>query len=129
MQVLQEAYGFKGERVWMAASGFGGGIGRLQSVCGAVTGGVMALGLREGQSVESPRADPKRISTAVRPKVKEFVERFRAEFGAIDCGALLPFDFKQPGGYEAFQASGIKHQTCQRYKDFAVRLLAEEKGV
>lgn len=96
----------------------------MQMVCGAVTGGVMALGLKEGQSPENPKADPKKLGAVVRPKVREFVERFQAEFGAVECGALLPFDFKTPGGYEAFQASGIKETTCKRFIKFAAETLA-----
>lgn len=126
LMVLQEVYDLEGEKLLTAAAGFGGGLGRLQSVCGAVAGAVIALGLHEGQSVADQKAEPKKVSTSVRPKVREFVERFQAEFGAIECRALLPFDFNVPGGFEAFQASGIKQQTCHRYVRFAVEMLAKQ---
>ncbi|NTU86942.1 MAG: C_GCAxxG_C_C family protein, partial [Chlorobiaceae bacterium] len=38
--------GIAGDTALKIASGFGGGIGRMQEVCGAVTGGVMVIGAR-----------------------------------------------------------------------------------
>ena len=41
---VQEMFGLPGDDALKAATGFAGGIGRTGSVCGAVLGGVMALG-------------------------------------------------------------------------------------
>jgi C_GCAxxG_C_C family probable redox protein len=42
---IQELFGLKADDALKAATGFAGGMGRTGSVCGAFTGGVMALGL------------------------------------------------------------------------------------
>ncbi len=120
MQVLQEVYGLEGDRLWTAAAGFGGGVGRLQSVCGALAGGTMAIGLLEG----SRAGDPKKTADAIRPEVRRLVEGFRERFGAIECRDLVPFDFSLPGGYDAFKASNCKQERCHHYVRYVVETLA-----
>lgn len=61
------------------AAPFGGGMGRLRLTCGAVTGAVMALGLKK-------RDLPKSELYAL---VQEFARRFEAENGSVICGELL----------------------------------------
>ncbi len=67
------------------ASSFGGGVGRLREICGAVSGGCMALGLRYG-GYDS--ADPQAKADHYR-RVQEFVNAFREENHAILCRELL----------------------------------------
>jgi len=67
------------------SSSFGGGIGRLREVCGAVSGAMMALGALRGYSNIS---DPdKKIRHYER--VQEFARRFREKNGSIICRELL----------------------------------------
>ena len=67
------------------ASGFGGGIGRMREVCGAVSGAVMVLDMVGGYF------DPKAAAekTAHYARVQEFARRYRAETGSIICRELL----------------------------------------
>ena len=62
------------------AAGFGGGMG-IDSVCGALTGAVMALGVLfiEDRAHESDR---------LKLLEKEFFERFREKMGDINCPQL-----------------------------------------
>jgi C_GCAxxG_C_C family probable redox protein len=50
---IQEVFGLTNDDVLKAATGFAGGIGRTGSVCGALSGGVMALGLLYGRDGET----------------------------------------------------------------------------
>lgn len=67
------------------ASGFGGGMGRLREVCGAVTGMSMVAGFI------LPAADPsiKEERTANYALVQKFAGAYRAENGSIVCKELL----------------------------------------
>ncbi len=67
------------------ASSFGGGLGRMREVCGAVSGAAMVLGLARGYS------DPKAYEAkkAHYRLVRDFAERFRAQNGSIICRELL----------------------------------------
>lgn len=64
------------------ASGFAGGIGGGGYVCGALTGGVMALGLAFGRS-EAGASCPKLL-----PATRELLAWFNQAFGSSCCAAL-----------------------------------------
>lgn len=68
------------------SGGFGGGIGGThQEVCGAMSGGVMALSLLYPH-VEEDNAETKRRLYHV---IKEFRNRFQNRFGCSVCSDLL----------------------------------------
>ena len=67
------------------SSSFGGGLGRLREVCGAVSAAAMVLGLAKGYDRPGDDALKKRHYALVR----DFVERFRAESGSYNCRELL----------------------------------------
>lgn len=67
------------------ASSFGGGLGRLREVCGAVSAASMVLGLAKGYDVPGDRA----LKAKHYELVREFAARFREEAGSINCRALL----------------------------------------
>ncbi len=71
--------GLEGEALKMAA-GFGGGMA-VESVCGALTGGIMVLGkLFKSHGIENKEK--------LKEIVKEFIEAYRQEMGEIDCTPL-----------------------------------------
>ncbi|MBQ2661287.1 MAG: C_GCAxxG_C_C family protein [Clostridia bacterium] len=69
----------------MIASSFGGGMGRMREVCGAVSGMFMALGLKLGYSEAEDTAQKARLYA----DVQELASRFRAQNGSIICRELL----------------------------------------
>lgn len=69
----------------MLASSFGGGLGRMREVCGAVSGAAMVLGLVKGYSDPEDREEKK----AHYARVQEFARRFKEKNGSIICRELL----------------------------------------
>lgn len=67
------------------ASSFGGGIGRLREVCGAVSGMLMAFGLIYGESGVPTREE----KGAHYARVQQLVAQFREQNGSILCRELL----------------------------------------
>ncbi len=67
------------------ASSFGGGLGRMREVCGAVSGAAMALGTVTGGYAPDDR-DAKKAHYAL---VREFCARFKEQNGSIICRELL----------------------------------------
>ena len=67
------------------AAPFGGGMGRLREVCGAVSGGIMVLGAIYGQDTEKNHC----AKSALYAHVQAFAARVRAEHGSIVCRELL----------------------------------------
>lgn len=66
------------------AGGFGGGM-YLGSVCGAVTGGIMAIGVKHGGVGLQPGACTARL-------VRQFADRFAARHRSINCPDLIGID-------------------------------------
>lgn len=69
----------------MLASSFGGGMGRLREVCGAVSGAAIVLGLVRGYADPDDREGKK----SHYHRVQEFVRRFKEVNGTIICRELL----------------------------------------
>jgi C_GCAxxG_C_C family probable redox protein len=78
------------EQAMLIASSFGGGMGRLREVCGALTGSFMVAGLLRGYS--EPGDDE------IKGRHYELIQRIAAEFekkyGTILCRDLLELDVK-----------------------------------
>lgn len=68
-----------------AASSFGGGVGRLRSTCGAVSGMVLVAGMLYGYDDPSDRAVKSEYYTVVR----DLCEQFRVRHGSIVCKEIL----------------------------------------
>ncbi len=72
----------------MLSSSFGGGMGRMREVCGAVSGMLMVLGLKYGY--DDPKAtEQKRRHYA---RVQLLANEFKRENGSIVCRELLGLD-------------------------------------
>ena len=80
-----EELGLDDETALKVASPFGGGMGRLREVCGAVSGMFMIIGLIDGYTSPKDR-DSK---TALYARVQELAQKFREENGSIVCRELL----------------------------------------
>ena len=89
----------------MLASSFGGGMGRLREVCGAVSGALMVLGSVKGY----PDPDDRKAKKAHYHRVQEFAGRFRAKNGSIICRELL-------SGVQTVEGSDPEQRTDSYYK-------------
>jgi len=77
--------GLSEKQAAMMSSSFGGGMGKMGEVCGAVTGMFMVLGLVEGGYAP----DDKEAKMAHYKKVRELADRFKSENESIICRELL----------------------------------------
>ena len=77
--------GLDGETALRVSSAFGGGVGRLREMCGAVSGMMMAVGMLYGYN----DAEAKAAKAELYSRVQELAGRFRAENGSYLCRDLL----------------------------------------
>lgn len=77
--------GFSKEESARLASSFGGGIGRMREVCGALSGALMVLGLKKGYS----ETDDSEVIRDYYHLVQSFAADFRKKEGSIICRELL----------------------------------------
>ncbi len=101
------------------ASLFAGGIGNTGSVCGAVIGATMAIGLKKG------RADSMEGIMGNLALAGEFRRRFEAEVGTISCRELTGVDFTTPEGLEQYMNSDKPTTVCASAVNTAHRLAVE----
>lgn len=105
-----------------AASGFGGGFGRLREVCGCVSGMTLIAGLT------APAADPSDLEArrANYALVQELAESFREENGSIICRELLGLAAGTKDGPmpSARTPEYYKTRSCEDRVASAARILA-----
>lgn len=113
--------GLEEETALRIAAGFGAGLGRNQEVCGAVTGGVLAIGLKHGAAgVDDPRA-----KEPVYRLTRELMARFRARFGSCLCRELLRVDLLTAEGQQRYKERGLGERVCRPCVRGAVGILEE----
>lgn len=105
-------------------TGFGGGIARHDSVCGALVGGIAVIGLACGRTEGADRETKERAYEMA----GRFFERFREELGSELCTRLCGYDFSTPEGVDGFVRNDVHSQICTQFVLKAVDLLAEVMG-
>ena len=100
------------------ATGFGGGIGRRGSVCGALSGAIIALGLKYGRD----KVDLVSYDLCV-SKCSQCYEGFKKEFGSVFCRDLTGCDLSTPDGRAAFKEQGLKELKCIKYVEGASKIV------
>lgn len=85
------------------ASGFGAGMGRLQKTCGAVTGGMMVIGLKKEGELDKDE---------IYKLVNKFESNFKAIHKVADCSALLGCDLNTDEGQIHFHEHDLKDSVC-----------------
>jgi C_GCAxxG_C_C family probable redox protein len=103
------------------ASAFGGGINLTGNVCGAVTGALMALGLKFGGN---PQEDEAAIVST------QFIDEFTSLNGSIICSELSGHDFDDLASQDLTTEEDVKQvfesdtfKKCMKCVDDAARLL------
>ena len=120
-----EDYGLDKNKALQAALGFGGGIGRLQDICGAVSGAVITLGLSSGFK----EGDGRDKIDAVYTKVRSFIDDFTSQKGTIKCRDLLGCDLSSEEGNKFFRDNNLRDKNCREYIRLCCELLDKHLGV
>lgn len=100
------------------ASGFCSGVSRTGSTCGAVNGGIMALGLLYGRDKGEEPPD------GAYDKVQEFTRQFENTYGSCNCRDLTGCDLSTKEGRDQFFQKE-KWNQCQEYVRKAVSIIAQ----
>ena len=120
-----DLYGLDDTLAKKVAAGFGGGVGRMRMMCGAVSGIVILVGLDCGQTEGSDREG----KSACYKVVQELLNRSKEENGSLICAELLGLK-----GYEKANTSYIasprtaeyyKTRPCAAKVESAARIFAE----
>ena len=113
---FMEILGIQDEMVLMAASCFAGG-GKRCLTCGALSGGLMVLGLKYGRrrledGIEAEEA-------ALEPAC-DLIDRFKEVYDATDCCELTGYNLGDPAQFQAFLNSPEVLEKCdERVRNIA----------
>jgi C_GCAxxG_C_C family probable redox protein len=88
---LSDDVGADRETALKTAACFGGGI-RCGEVCGAVTGALMALGMKYGSCMDDDLVGKQFVGQ----KTLEYIKKFKEKHGTILCRELLKYDTGKP---------------------------------
>lgn len=115
-------YGMSREMALKVSCGFGAGMGRLQTTCGAVTGAVMVIGLQFGKSAEDEN-DRKELTYS---KVRELIKRFEKRFGSTTCLQMVNnCNFNTGEGEKKYEDEQLQLHVCNEAVKYAVEILKD----
>ena len=117
-----DMYGLDEKLALKIAGGFGGGVGRMRMICGAVSGLVMLIGLEEGET-DGANTEGKSHCYKI---VQQLLEESRRQNGSIICRQLLGLDpdFK-PQPPEPRTDGYYKKRPCPEMVYCAAKILEE----
>jgi C_GCAxxG_C_C family probable redox protein len=101
--------------------GFGGGMGRLQETCGAVTGAFMVLGMYN--SGKYPHNLD--LKNGTYPMVQQFDSKFKAIHQTTNCRALLQCDLRSEEGHAYAVENKLFDKVCEKCISDAVKIVEE----
>lgn len=102
------------------ASAFGGGIGGRGSLCGALTGGVIAIGQKYGSNKPVDKEREKAYFLAL-----TFYNSFQKEFGSVFCRDLIGYNLTDPKERKKARESQVFLNKCVHFIEKAVDILID----
>ena len=101
------------------SAGFGGGMGKQQGTCGAVTGAIMVLGLLKGEEVNNNDE----LKSEAYSSVKELSKEFTAAYNTTSCRELIACDLNTPEGAAKFKEEKLMENVCAGCVGKAVQIV------
>ena len=101
--------GLDGETALKVATGLGAGMARRGEVCGALTGGILVLGLKYGRGGQQDRS----ATEETYQKTLELMARFEKKHGSCLCRVLVEgCNLRTAEGQQFFKEHDLLHKTC-----------------
>ncbi|MCQ5375114.1 MAG: C-GCAxxG-C-C family protein [Methanomassiliicoccales archaeon] len=118
LAALQDAFGMQDDMVFKSASGLSGGAGlTTHGSCGALSGGVMMIGMFFGRERRDFK-DPERKRMIAYRLAKDLCVRFEQKYGSVVCAEIQEnylgrkFNLWNPEEYKAFDAIAYQENKC-----------------
>jgi C_GCAxxG_C_C family probable redox protein len=124
LYAFREESGLPEETALKIACGLGAGMGRKGEVCGAVTSGIMVLGMRHGWVAIDDRA-AKAITYS---RIEELMNQFALKHGSYRCRELLNgCDLATKEGQHLFKENDYLTKICNKCVESIVEILEQMK--
>jgi len=116
---VTESLGIRNELIPRIATGFCAGISRTSGLCGALTGGILALNVVFGRDKPSDSRTKNYALTA------HFLREFEKLFGSTSCMGLLGCDISTEEGSKEFFKKDLMNSVCAIVTEKAADLVLE----
>ena len=91
------------------ASGFGGGMARMQDTCGAVVGGIMVIGMAvRSEEEEDVETNKERVYYII----SQFIKKFKGKYKSVKCRDLLNCDLNTEEGQQFYEIHELHYNVC-----------------
>jgi C_GCAxxG_C_C family probable redox protein len=103
------------------AAAFGGGLARMGETCGAVTGALMAIGLKHGKTMPEDKV----AQEATQRMSEMFLERFKSMNYSVLCRELLGCEVGTEEGMKFLKENNLRERLCTGFIADAALILEE----
>ncbi len=101
------------------ALGFGGGMGKMQKACGAVTGAYMVIGIRNSKVMADLDERKEKTPEMIQAFRKQFCQRHQTD----QCVHLLGCDIRTEAGRQIFKENKLKDRVCSKCIESSIVIL------
>jgi C_GCAxxG_C_C family probable redox protein len=124
LYAFREESALADETALKIACGLGAGMGRKEEVCGAVTGGILVLGMRHGRGGRDERS----ATELTYAKTRELMDLFAGRHGSCICRQLLNgCDLSTEAGQKQFKDSDMLNKVCKACVQSVVEILERQQ--
>lgn len=103
---MAKYYGIEDPLIPRISTPFGAGCGRMQLTCGALTGGLMVIGLMQGRDSSDQDKEP------AYKLARGLAEYFKTKATSTNCSEIIGIDLNNPGKTAEFRANEGFEKTC-----------------
>ena len=103
----------------------GGGVSGFREICGAVSGGVICLGLMLGTTGDETVEEFKAKRERSRELVKAYLQEFEDSWGSVKCGYLLEMDEGKRSPVGTLRSNAPPEKLCDEYVDWSTKKIGE----
>jgi C_GCAxxG_C_C family probable redox protein len=108
LSAVADHYGIESNLIPRIATGFGAAMGCSSGLCGALSGGIMALGMLLGRTTPDQVDAKKRTYESA----KRLVQTFELKFSTRYCTEILGFDLADDPEFKRFEAEDLENRKC-----------------
>ena len=121
LAAFKDYLGFDENLALEISVGFGGGMGRLQEKCGAVTGAFMVMGLYSSK-LHQDNINRKNHSYAM---IQQFDQKFKSIHHTTQCSELLKCDLRSEEGHAFAIENKLFEKVCEKCITDAIGIVEE----
>jgi C_GCAxxG_C_C family probable redox protein len=121
LSAFSPVFGLNRTQALRIASAFGGGICRRGDLCGAITGGLMVIGLKHGRA----RANDVTAKEKTYRLAQRFMRWFERQYGTLLCRELIGVDLSKSEKRRSRSHADICREIVQATQAYLYRLLRQ----